>query len=180
MNMAQSIKFILVVAFCLVSVTRAFPEPFENSQWNVRCWDFDKRLWTDRGIGKMTFAEIEGVTKITNTSGIHKHAHLIFPAKLEGDFTFTIELKGGYELGWLNRDGKDEMLYVELDEATDKFETFELSRSGTRYTIKRNGRIRPMVHFRFDYADDVVITLAIKQGESAEIKSYSLRSGVDE
>jgi hypothetical protein len=117
----------------------------------------------------------EDATRITNTSGIHKHAHLVFPAKLEGDFTFTIELKGGYELGWLNRAGKDEMLYVEMDdESNGKFETFELSRSGTRYTIKHNGRIRQMVHFRFDYGDDVLITLAIKQDESAEIKSCSL------
>jgi hypothetical protein len=155
----------------------AVSQPFEKSDWNVRCWDSDKRLWTDRGVDTMTIVPWEkGATRITNTSGIHKHAHLVFPAKLEGDFTFTVELKGGYELGWLNRAGKDEMLYVEMDddESTGKFETFELSRSGTRYTIKHNGRIRPMVHFRFDYGDDVLITLAIKQGESVEIKSCSL------
>ena len=43
-------------------------------------------------------AREEDATKITNTSGIHKHAHLVFPAELEGDFTFTIELMGSYEL----------------------------------------------------------------------------------
>ncbi len=160
----------------------AVSQSFDQSDWNVRCWDFDKRLWTDRGVETMTIVPGEaGATRITNTSGIHKHAHLVFPAKLEGDFTFTMELKGGYELGWLNRAGKDEMLYVELAEtAADKFETFELSRSGTRYTIKRNGRIQPMVHFGFDYGDDVLITLAIKQDESAEIKSCSLVPGSGE
>ena len=149
---------------------------FDKSEWNVRCWDSEKRLWTDRGVDTMTIVPGEkGATKITNSSGIHKHAHFVFPAKLEGDFTFTIELKGGYELGWLNRAGKDEMLYVEIDdEPGEKFETYELSRIGTRYAIKRNGRIQPMVHFRFDYSDDVLITLAIKEGESAEIKSCSL------
>lgn len=116
----------------------------------------------------------EDGASITNTSGIHKHAHLVFPANLDGDFTFTIEVKGGYELGWLNRAGKDEMLYLEL-EGSAHYETFELSRKGTRYSIKHNERIRPLVHFRFDYGDDVLITFAIKQGESAGIKSYSLK-----
>lgn len=145
---------------------------FDTSEWNVRCWDSEARQWTDRGVDKMTIDETGGVTKVTNTSGIHKHAHLIFPAELDGDFTFTIELKGGYELGFLNREGKDEMLYLELD-SSDKFETFELSRRGTRFAVKRNGRVRPLVHFGFDYGEDCVITLALKDGESAEIKSYS-------
>ena len=147
---------------------------FDRADWNVRCWDSEKRLWTDRGVGKMTIHVGEESTKVTNTGGIHRHAHLVIPAKLKGDFTFTIELKGGYELGWLNREGKDEMLYVEIGESK-KFETYELSRQGTRFTIKQNGRVRPLVHFRFDYGEDALITLAIKDGESAEIKSYQLK-----
>ena len=166
--------------------SKALSHSFDKSDWNVRCYDAGQRLWTDRGVDTMTITPAEGegeeaAIRITNTSGIHKHAHLVFPAKLEGDFTFTIELKGGYELGWLNRAGKDEMLYVELDdEAAEKFATFELSRVGTRYSIAHNGRIRPLVHFRFDYGDDVLITLAIKEGESVEIRSCSLKGGSGE
>jgi hypothetical protein len=121
----------------------------------------------------MTVRENDGVTRITNSSGIHQHAHFVFPAELQGDFVFTISLKGGYELGFLNRAGKDEMLYLELGEAKD-FETFELSREGTRLSITRNGRVVPLVHFRFDCGEDFLITLAIKDGESAGISSYSL------
>lgn len=175
--MTHPSKTLLLLALLLVlPASGAFAQSFDKADWNVRCWDSANRLWTDRGIDTMTIARVQDATRITNTSGIHKHAHLVFPAKLEGDFTFTIELKGGYELGWLNRAGKDEMLYVELEDSTG-FETFELSRSGTRYTITRNGQVRPMVHFRFDYGDEIMITLAIKQGESAEIKSCSLKSG---
>ncbi len=79
----------------------------------------------------------------------------------------------------LNREGKDEMLYVELEESSE-FATFKLSRRGTRYTIKRNVQVRPMVHFRFDYGDDVMIALAIKQGKSVEIKSCFLKSGTED
>jgi|TARA_Y100000294_G_scaffold136553_1_gene129432 hypothetical protein len=79
----------------------------------------------------------------------------------------------------LNREGKDEMLYVELEESFE-FATFKLSRRGTRYTIKRNVQVRPMVHFRFDYGDDVMIALAIKQGKSVEIKSCFLKSGTED
>ncbi len=146
---------------------------FDASEWNVRCWNFDAKQWEDLGLEKMTVEEKEAVTKITNTSGIHKHAHLVFPAVPEGDFVFTIEVKGGYELGFLDRAGLDEMLYLELGEQ-EKFGTFELSREGTRLSIKRNGRGVPLVHFRFDYGRDFVITLAIKDGESAEVRSYSL------
>ncbi|MDB2642230.1 hypothetical protein N9Y55_00185 [bacterium] len=149
---------------------------FDKEEWNVRCWDSEKRLWVDSGIKKMTFAGSEGITKVTNTSGIHKHAHLIFSAKLSGDFTFTIEVKGGYELGFLNREGKDEMLYLEV-ESPEKFVTYELSRVGSRFTIKRDGRARPLVHFGFDYGEDFVITLALKDGESAEVLKYTLEAG---
>ena len=149
-------------------------QSFNKADWNVRCYDKEQRLWTDRGIRKMSITPEKDSTKVTNSSGIHRHAHLIFPTKLTGDFTFRIELKGGYELGWLNRAGKDEMLYVELGEMKD-FETYEISRQGTRYSITRNGRPRPLVHFRFDYGEDAVLTLAIKDGESAEIKSYQLK-----
>tara|TARA_Y100000031_G_scaffold110829_1_gene122133 strand:+ start:318 stop:533 length:216 start_codon:yes stop_codon:yes gene_type:complete len=71
------------------------------------------------------------------------------------------------------------MLYVELEESSE-FATFKLSRRGTRYTIKRNVQVRPMVHFRFDYGDDVMIALAIKQGKSVEIKSCFLKSGTED
>lgn len=148
---------------------------FDPNDWSVRCWNAESRLWEDRGMEAMNITVADGVTRITNSSGIHRHAHLVIPAKLSGDFTFTIELAGGYELGFLNRAGKDEMLYVELDEtAAAEFQTFELSREGTRYTIKRNGRSVPLVHFHFDYGEDSVITLAIKDGESARIRSCRL------
>jgi len=160
----------IALAFLAHNLTAA---TFNPADWDVRCWDFSKRLWTDQGIDKMTIVHGPDSTKVINTSGIHKHAHLVFPAKLTGDFTFTIELKGGYELGWLNRNGKDEMLYLELGEA-NKFETFEIKRTGTRFTITRNGRPRSVVHHKFDYGQDALITLAIKQGDIAEIKSYRL------
>ncbi len=169
---------IATVAFFLaLSETRAF----DQADWSVRCWNGERKTWEDLGLEKMTVAETrDGGTRITNTSGIHRHAHLVFPATPEtGDFTFTIELKGGYELGFLNRAGKDEMLYVELQDAegnpkaTD-FETWVISRVGTRFTIQRNGRVVPLVHFRFDYGEPSLLTLAIKDGESAEIRSYSL------
>lgn len=168
--------FALAVALATLASSIAPPEAraFEGEGWSVRCWNFDERRWEDLGLGKMTLVEEDGVTTITNTSGIHRHAHLVFPAALEGDFTFTIELKGGYELGFLNREGKDEMLYVELGEPGE-FETFVLSRTGTRISIERNGRAVPLVHFRFDYGEDFLITLAIRDGESAAIRSYSLQ-----
>lgn len=170
--MNPAMRTLAILSLALLSQF-ATGQSFNQTDWNVRCWDSAKRLWTDRGTDKMTITQGKDSTTVTNTSGIHKHAHLVFPAKLKGDFTFTIELKGGYELGWLNRESKDEMLYVEIGEAK-KFETFELSRTGTRFTITRNGRSRPMVHWKFDYGEDFLITLAIKQGESAEIKSYKL------
>ena len=71
------------------------------------------------------------------------------------------------------------MLYVELEESSE-FATFKLSRRGTHYTIKRNVQVRPIVHFRFDYGDDVMITLAIKKGKSVEIKSCFLKSGTED
>lgn len=152
---------------------------FDETDWSVRCWNGETKAWEDFRLEKMTITKTgDGVAKVTNTSGIHRHAHLVFPATPEtGDFTFTIELKGGYELGFLNRAGKDEMLYVELEDAkgnpkaTD-FETWQISRVGTRYTIQRNGRVVPLVHFRFDYGEPSLLTLAIMDGESAEIRSY--------
>lgn len=146
---------------------------FERKDWSVRCWNSGEKQWEDLGLSKMTVSPDGDVTKVTNTSAIHRHAHFVFPAELEGDFTFQIELRGGYELGFLNREGKDEMLYVELGEMKE-FESFELSREGTRFSIKRNGRAIPLVHFRFDYGEEFLITLAIKDGESAEIRSYAL------
>jgi hypothetical protein len=168
------ISFITVVLFSM----SAFPpqaSAFERSEWNVRCWNSKEKLWEDCGLEKMTVVESDTGTKITNTSGIHKHAHLVFPAELKGDFTFTIELQGGYELGFLNRAGKDEMLYVELPEGEQKkFDVYTLSREGTRFSIARNGRVVSLVHHRFDYGEDFLITLAIKDGESAELRSFSL------
>jgi hypothetical protein len=64
------------------------------------------------------------------------------------------------------------MLYLELGEGND-FETFTLSRKGSRISIERNGRVVPLVHFRFDYGEDFLITLAIKDGEAAAIRSYT-------
>jgi len=171
--MNPAVRIIIVIALAVLA-SSAPAQSLNKADWNVRCYDKEKRLWTDRGIGKMTIKPGKDSTRVTNTSGIHRHAHLVFPQKIRGDFTFTIELKGGYELGWLNREGKDEMLYVELGEMK-KFETFEISRTGTRYSITQNGRPRPMVHFRFDYGEDAVLTLAIKDGESAEIKSYKFQ-----
>lgn len=170
--MKDSILRLFVLAAAL-SCQFAWAEPFAKTDWTVRCWDGEKRLWTDRGIDAMSVAEEGGIATITNTSGVHKHAHLVMPAALEGDFSFAIELKGGYELGFLNREGKDEMLYVELGDETD-WETFVLTRKGTRYSIERNGRVVPLVHFRFDYGDEVIITLAIKEGEKASIRSCLL------
>ena len=163
--------FVIISVFVWVGNLAA--NPFDKGDWSVRCWSSEKKLWEEHDLAKMTIVNEGGVAIVSNTSGIHKHAHLVFPAAPDSDFTFTIELKGGYELGFLNRAGKDEMLYIELGEAK-KFETFELSRQGTRFSITRNGRALPLVHFRFDYGEEFVITLAIKAGESAEIKSYSL------
>jgi hypothetical protein len=131
----------------------------------------------------MTITKGPDATRITNTSGIHRHAHLVHPALPEGDFAFTIELRGGYELGFLNAAGKDEMLYLELagkdgaDAALEEraFHTYELSREGNRFTIRRDGRAVPMVHFQFDYGEDFVITLAIREGETVEIRSVSMK-----
>ncbi|MDF1656189.1 MAG: hypothetical protein P1U58_01185 [Verrucomicrobiales bacterium] len=170
----KSKPFSLAGVVMLVAFGFAVPaNGFEPAEWSVRCWDGMTKRWQDRGLSAMTLTESEGVTKITNTSGIHRHAHLVFPAELTGDFTFTIELKGGYELGFLNREGKDEMLYVELSEG-EEFETFTLSRRGTRISIERNGRAVPLVHFRFDYGEDFMIVLGIKEAESAAIRSYNL------
>lgn len=143
---------------------------FEPTEWSVRCWNSDAKQWQDLGREKMTLTAGEGATTVTNTSGIHRHAHFVLLAELEGDFAFEIVVRGGYELGFLDREGRDEMLYVEIDEAAD-FETFVLKREGTRYSIERNGRVVPLVHFRFDYGAEIQITLAIKGGERAAIRS---------
>ena len=164
----------LIFSIILTVTVGTHAQSFDKADWNVRCWDSNKRLWVDSGVGKMTITSEKDATKITNTSGIHRHAHLVFPVRLAGDFTFTIELEGGYELGFLNREGKDEMLYVELAESK-KFEVYELNRKGTRFEIKRSGRVRPLVHFRFDYSEDFLITLAIKDGESARVHSYAFK-----
>jgi hypothetical protein len=160
----------LALVFCTFPPTA---RSFDQDDWSVRCWNSGEKRWEDLGLSKMTLSRDGVVTKVVNTSGIHRHAHFVFPAELKGDFRFEIELRGGYELGFLNREGKDEMLYVELGEMKD-FESFELSREGTRFSIKRNGRAVPLVHFRFDYGEDFLITLAIKDGESAGIRSYRL------
>lgn len=155
--------------------------PFDPGAWSVRCWNGETRRWEDLGIGKMTIAKGTGATRITNTSGIHRHAHLVHPAP-GGDFTFTIELRGGYEFGFLNAEGKDEMLYVELPKKggddvvaipldEQDFHTYELSRQGTRFTIRRDGRPVPMVHFQFDYGEAFVIMLAVKEGESVDVRA---------
>lgn len=165
----------LFPAFCVYFLTVfSLASGFDENDWSVRCWNSETRLWEAQNLTGVTISEENDSTKVTNSTGIHRHAHFTFPAELNGDFCFTIELRGGYELGFLNRAGKDEMLYLELDEQKD-FETFELSRRGTRFSIKRNGRERPLVHFRFDYGDDILITLAIKDGESAWIRSYTFR-----
>lgn len=173
--MASSFQKIVTItlAALILQTSAETARAFDLNDWSVRCWNFDEKRWGDQGVNKMTVSENDGVTTITNTSGVHKHAHFVLPAELKGDFVFTIEVKGGYELGFLNRDGKDEMLYVEIGEA-NKFETYELSRKGSRFSILRNGRAVPLVHFRFDYGEDFLITLAIKDSESAEIRSYSL------
>lgn len=155
--------------------------PFDFRAWSVRCWNGETRRWEALGIDRMTIAKGPDATRITNTTGIHRHAHLVHPVS-GGDFTFTIELRGGYELGFLNAEGKDEMLYVELpkkggDEVVaipleeQDFHTYELSRQGTRFTIRRDGRPVPMVHFQFDYGEAFVIMLAVKEGESVEVRA---------
>lgn len=165
-----------ILAICLSLTGVASLVAFDPSDWNVRCWNGDEKRWEDVGVDQMTFAREGEATKVTNTTGIHRHAHLVFPTALTGDFAFTIELKGGYELGFLNREGKDEMLYLELDESEEEFSTYVLSREGTRFAVAKNGRALPLVHFRFDYGEDFLITLALKDGESATIRSYSLES----
>lgn len=177
--MACAMRTLFASLWMVILTTNATSQSFDRADWDVRCWNSAERLWKARGLDTMEVTQKQGVTKVTNTSRIHKHAHLVLPAKLPGDFAFTIELKGGYELGWLNRAGKDEMLYVEIGEATS-FQKFELMRQGTRFTITRNGRPRPLVHWRFDYGEDCLITLAIKQGESVEIRSCSLATGRDQ
>lgn len=173
-------RLLALLVLCALSPASAAKEDaFSPGDWSVRCWNGETRLWEDLGLGKMTTTQVDGATRITNSSGIHRHAHLVYPKGLAGDFTFTIELRGGYELGFLNEAGKDEMLYVELEEkngssVAGEFHRFEISRSGTRFTIRRNGRVLPMVHFQFDYSEAFVITLAIKEGESAEIRSVTL------
>lgn len=155
---------------------------FVPEAWSVRCWNGEMRRWEDLGIGKMTIVKGPEATRITNTSGIHRHAHLVHPVEPGGDFTFTIELRGGYELGFLNAEGKDEMLYVELpkkggDDVAEvpldqqTFHTYELSRQGARFTIRRDGRPVPMVHFQFDYGEAFVIMLAVKDGESIDVRA---------
>lgn len=171
----------LLVLGTYSSAIAAQSEAFSPGDWSVRCWNGDTRLWKDRGLATMTIAQVDGATRITNSSGIHRHAHLVYAKGLEGDFTLTVELRGGYELGFLNEAGRDELLYVELEEKNGagvggEFHRFEISRHGTRFTIRRNGRVLPMVHFQFDYGEAFVITLAIKEGESAEIRSVTLES----
>ena len=167
----RSIPKVAIVALTLLS-GMVQGSGFDEEEWSVRCWNAEAKRWENRALEVMTLREHEGVTEVTNSSGVHRHAHLVFPADLSGDFTFTIELRGGYELGFLNREGKDEMLYLELGEGND-FETFTLSRKGSRISIERNGRVVPLVHFRFDYGEDFLITLAIKDGEAAAIRSYT-------
>jgi hypothetical protein len=58
---------------------------------------------------------------------------------------------------------------VPLDE--QDFHTYELSRQGTRFTIRRDGRPVPMVHFQFDYGEAFVIMLAVKDGESVDVRA---------
>ncbi len=175
------LRLAAVLVPCALSFGTAAEEPaFDPGRWSVRSWNGETRLWEDLGPGKMTIVAGDDATRVTNTSGLHRHAHFVYPAVPEGDFTFTITLRGGYELGFLNRAGKDEMLYVELDPGKGAaglgdFRTYELSRVGTRFAIKRSGRALPLVHFQFDYGEAFVITLAIRQGESAEIRSASLR-----
>ena len=178
-HMVRDMRNFVVSALALcffVTITVQAPA-FEKADWSVFCWESESKLWTDRGHAEMT-VELDGTDAIvTNSSEVHRHAHFVFQSPVEGDFTFIIELKGGYELGFLNRKGKDEMLYLELsDDDAAEFQTYELSRKGTRYTITRNGRVIPLVHFRFDYGDPILITLAIKQGESATIRSYRLEN----
>lgn len=174
-------RLLVILALCAFSPTSGAEknESFSPKDWSVRCWNKETRLWEDLGLATMTVAQVDGATRITNGSGIHRHAHLVYPKGLEGDFTLILELRGGYELGFLNAAGKDEMLYVELEEkhgtdVTGEFQRFEISRRGTRFTILRNGRVLPMVHFQFDYSEAFVLTLAIKKGESAEIRSVTL------
>lgn len=181
---------VAVAALLAIALAAAWASPalrpFDAEEWSVRCWNGETRRWEDLGIEKMSVASGEDATRITNTSGIHRHAHLVYPAVPEGDFTFEIELRGGYELGFLNAEGKDEMLYLELvgRGAADAdrpaledlpFLVYEISREGTRHTIRRDGRGVPLVHFHFDYGEPFVITLAIRDGESAEIRSAAMR-----
>jgi hypothetical protein len=180
-----TVALLILLAFTAISFPLSRADsgkpPFAPEAWSVRCWNGETRRWEDLGIGKMTLAKGAGATRITNTSGIHRHAHLVHAAG-EGDFTFKIELRGGYELGFLNAEGKDEMLYVELPEKggadvaavpleEQDFRTYELSRQGTRFTIRRDGRPVPMVHFQFDYGEAFVIMLAVKDGESVDIRA---------
>lgn len=183
MNASLKAALLAMAAFAL---SPCFADPakraFDPEAWSVRCWNGETRRWEDLGIDKVTIAKTADATRIANTSGIHRHAHLVFPSVPEGDFTFTLDLRGGYELGYLNAKGKDEMLYAELAEKDgarqeDDFRTYELSREGTRFSIHRDGRPMPLVHFHFDYGEDFVITLAIQDGESVEIRSVSLREG---
>ena len=180
---SPTVVAVLSTAFALLVFSETLlASEFRDTDWSVRCWNAETKTWEDLGIEKMTVSREEnGATRVTNSSGIHRHAHLVYPATPEGDFTFSIELRGGYELGFLHRAGKDEMLYVELQDKdgtpkSTEFDTYQLSRQGTRFSIRRNGRIVPLVHFRFDYGAPIVLTLAIKAGESAEIRSHSLES----
>ena len=180
-----SLPLAAFAAFAAIALTSSHADSgkpaFLSEAWSVRCWNGEMRRWEDTGIGKMTVVKGPDATRITNTSGIHRHAHLVHPVAPRGDFTFTIELRGGYELGFLNAEGKDEMLYVELpkkdgDEVAEipldeqTFHTYELSRKGTRFTIRRDGRPVPMVHFQFDYGEAFVIMLAVKDGESIDVR----------
>lgn len=180
-----SLPLAAFAAFAAIALTSSHADSgkpaFLSEAWSVRCWNGEMRRWEDTGIGKMTVVKGPDATRITNTSGIHRHAHLVHPVAPRADFTFTIELRGGYELGFLNAEGKDEMLYVELpkkdgDEVAEipldeqTFHAYELSRKGTRFTIRRDGRPVPMVHFQFDYGEAFVIMLAVKDGESIDVR----------
>jgi len=127
---------VIAVAFCVVVLTgHIVAEPIDPKDWAMYCW---KSGWKRFPLDKATVKAGPMQLEIKNTTGIHRHAYLVFTGgTLTGDFQMTIELNGGKYFGITDASGRDASITVP---SASKWRTITMTRRGKVVTCLVDGK----------------------------------------
>ncbi len=107
----------------------------DRKDWAMYCWQSG---WKRHPLDKATVKAGPALLEVKNTTGIHRHALLVFSGEtLSGDFQMTIELKGGTTFGITDASGRDASIAVP---SSANWRTITMTRRGKEVTCLVDGK----------------------------------------